>query len=601
MEVAIAAWRRLWNSGRSQDGERDENVVEDQRRRTRKRKKKKQRKTKRKTTTRQQQQLYQQTLQGENQDLADGETFGDTMGDVHERFFRVGLHNIQRLPKDKRNGKSRTLVETIKNKQFDAMMMTEVGLCWPKVPSTDQWHERVQGVFQDSRTCFAFNDTELEDTELSQWGGVGICTTGDLTKFQKGSGKDATGLGRWTWTTLEGKQNHRVQIISVYRPVDGDGPQTVFAQHKRFFQREQGLNRDPRTAFYKDLYEQMIPWLDDGDHIILGIDANEDVRTGDTKEFCRSLGLKDMILDRHKSLSPPATCDKNTNREPIDAIFATAGLTAKFGGYLAYGDGTPSDHRILWVDIDYSVLGYDNPISSPKNIRRLHTRDPRLVEKYNLRVEKALRSTGLLDRLQKIKQEALELGWSDELQEEYNRISTLNTQLRKNIERSIRKLRMGAIPWSPRLQVYRDKIEIWQMLLKKRSGRKISNRKLRRLLCKSDIDGAYELNLVQLSAKLDEAFREYKQAKKNALVWREDSFQSLAEARAKRNGTEVEAELKQLQEQERQKRTHRNIKRMRKKINKTATTMVFTSHEGARVAVTDKEKIEEACTVENNA
>jgi hypothetical protein len=53
------------------------------------------------------------------------------------------------------------------SQELDIFLMTEVGLCWPKVFAYDQWNESI----------FISNKTELEHTTQIQHGGVGICAT----------------------------------------------------------------------------------------------------------------------------------------------------------------------------------------------------------------------------------------------------------------------------------------------------------------------------------------------------------------------------------------------------------------------------------------
>jgi hypothetical protein len=48
------------------------------------------------------------------------------------------------------------------------------------------------------------------------------------------------------------------------------------------------------------------------------------------------------------------------------------------------------------------------------------------------------------------------------------------------------------------------------MLLKKRKGRRISNRKLRRLLLRTDIVDAFNLNISQVEDKLNKSYQDYK-------------------------------------------------------------------------------------------
>jgi hypothetical protein len=45
-------------------------------------------------------------------------------------------------------------------------------------------------------------------------------------------------------------------------------------------------------------------------------------------------------------------------------------------------------------------------------------------------------------------------------EQEFNSIQALQTALRKEIEKELRRLRMGGISWSPKLQRYRDQIEL---------------------------------------------------------------------------------------------------------------------------------------------
>ena len=73
--------------------------------------------------------------------------------------------------------------------------------------------------------------------------------------------------------------------------------------------------------------------------------------------------MREAILSRHSTLSPPATCAKNECRQPIDAIFVTPGLQAYAAGYFPFGEGCPSDHRLLWLDLTFSdAFGYESPV-----------------------------------------------------------------------------------------------------------------------------------------------------------------------------------------------------------------------------------------------
>jgi hypothetical protein len=96
-------------------------------------------------------------------------------------------------------------------------------------------------------------------------------------------------------------------------------------------------------------------WMDEGDQLIIGIDANEDVCTGATAEFFQTRGLRYAILDKHSQSSPPATHNRNNQRQPtIDGLFVTPGLQAVAAGYSPFGVGCPSDQRVLWAGFIYT-------------------------------------------------------------------------------------------------------------------------------------------------------------------------------------------------------------------------------------------------------
>ena len=136
-------------------------------------------------------------------------------------------------------------------------------------------------------------------------------------------------------------------IISAYRPVHSQGLETVFAQHKHHHSKH--LTHDPREDIPQQLHALITNWLTEGEEIILCMDVNDDIGQHCIKQFSNSLGLSNIIQSRHTN--PPATCDKNNQQQPIDTILISPGLTPVSSGYLPFGKGCPSDHRVLWFDI----------------------------------------------------------------------------------------------------------------------------------------------------------------------------------------------------------------------------------------------------------
>jgi hypothetical protein len=149
---------------------------------------------------------YQQTqMNGANLDQNDVEFYGDEQHEKRPNTFRVGLHNIYNLSEDRRTSKSRQLIDYIVQKSYDCFLMAEIGLNWRKIGANDRWFERIWGKLQTSRSIFAHNVTEPQITKVLQPGGVGIIATDQVTHRIIATGKDPTGLGRWCWMLLQGR------------------------------------------------------------------------------------------------------------------------------------------------------------------------------------------------------------------------------------------------------------------------------------------------------------------------------------------------------------------------------------------------------------
>ena len=95
-----------------------------------------------------------------------------------------------------------------------------------------------------------------------------------------------------------------------------------------------GRDIDPREAVLEDLGTKITEWRNNGEHIILQMDANEDVRSGNLQNMLRELGMQEAILKLHIDSQPPKTCRSNTRREPINGIFTTPGIKPSAGATL---------------------------------------------------------------------------------------------------------------------------------------------------------------------------------------------------------------------------------------------------------------------------
>jgi hypothetical protein len=184
--------------------------------------------------------------------------------------------------------------------------------------------------------------------------------------------------------------------------------------------------------------------MDEGDQLIIGIDANKDVRTGATAEFFQTLRMREAILDKHSQSSPPATHNRNTQQQPIDGLFVTPGLQA------VAADTPPSGLDVPLTTVFYGPilptlmrLGFLIPLWLVGGLAASTNKNPWLVEKYVQQLQKQLVHSGLAKRLFALELCATQQGWSTLLQDEYDDIQASHLKLRRRIKLKLRKLRMG--------------------------------------------------------------------------------------------------------------------------------------------------------------
>jgi hypothetical protein len=175
-----------------------------------------------------------------------------------------------------RDSKNTKFFNYINQNDYDAYAMAEVGLYWTSLFSEDQWADRTVTSFLAERSVFGYNCKEPPtDRQGKQYGGTGIMCVNESAHRVTHRGIGSSGLGRWSWIQLQGKDGISVRFISAYRPVLSNETGPVYQQHKRHFRLKQ-TGREPRAAFFEDLFESIKEWLSLGDQIILGMDANED-------------------------------------------------------------------------------------------------------------------------------------------------------------------------------------------------------------------------------------------------------------------------------------------------------------------------------------
>ena len=335
----------------------------------------------------------------------DDECWGHTMGNKDDDTIRIIMENINNIPSHKDhnlkldNGK-KWLIEN----DVDVACWIETGVPWHQRHRQERLPELMREDSWDNQITITSNN--IHDTcGKRQFGGTATLLFNHVASTMNGSGSDISGLGRWSWTQLQGKYGIATTIITAYCPCKGNlsSPETVYNQQRRYLM---SLNRDvcPRKAFRTDLSQFIHQRVQKGDQIVLCIDLNEDVNR-DNGPIQQTLLHRNQLTNllKHKHDFPtPATHDRGT--KTIDSIFVSSELIAcKAIGWLPFGSGI-GDHRVAFLDIKLErLICKDKYEIVRQTARRLQLKNQRSVNCYIELCEKDFLKDNFVDKLVNIR------------------------------------------------------------------------------------------------------------------------------------------------------------------------------------------------------
>jgi hypothetical protein len=229
-----------------------------------------------------------------------------------------------------------------------------------------------------------------ENTRRVQEGGTSLLLFGPMVQQYNAteSGRDDTGLERWVVITLSGNDGFTTRIVCGYNPC-GNGrldTGTVYAQHRRFLL-NRGCLECPRVKFRHDLVALLTRWREEGDRLIVCLDANEDIykkAIGKTLTSSEGLAMKEVV-GTYTGKQIGVTYFRGS--KPINGIWAASDVTVTSACIMPAGFGI-GDHRLFVVDLLASSLVGHNPARIARPCaRRLSTKLPGVLRAYNSRLE----------------------------------------------------------------------------------------------------------------------------------------------------------------------------------------------------------------------
>lgn len=362
--------------------------------------------------------MDQVTLRGVNIDATDGEAFSHFYPKYPgDDCLIITFVNAGQMPKTvfrEEGKKARGIAKAFKTSKASIALYVAVDINESKIPFNERFDQRMRRISPGSRS-FLTNNTVTSSNSWCNPGGTAITIDGNFWAHMTldGYGKDLMGLGRWNWIRLRGANGIKTRFILAYRPCESkEGTSTVWTQQVNYFRDSCDIaSPNPRQLFDKDLLDLIDKWLELGDVIVLGIDMNEDVCTGDLAYQLKERGLHNAILSRHSEFSPPATFNGNTKRTPVDAIWCTKGIEIERAGYCPFqgtGPSSPTDgHRMLWIEANnFSLLGKNIPHSTAAiETDCIRSYDPKSVKLYNKLLAEEYNRLGITKLMKNIKKD----------------------------------------------------------------------------------------------------------------------------------------------------------------------------------------------------
>jgi len=185
-------------------------------------------------------------------------------------------------------------------------------------------------------------------------------------------------MGWWVCQRFKCQDQKHLTISTAYqvsqKSTQSVQMDTAFMQQWSFLNTQQVDPVNPRVQFWQDLSAKMQQFQEEGDKIILMVDANSDF---DDVQFLQ-MDTKHKLLDLHSnltSLTPPPE-SYGRRKKKINFILGLLAISQAVvrGGIMDYNNGLKySDHQALFIDMNegrlFSAKGHDS-ITQIRDVRR---------------------------------------------------------------------------------------------------------------------------------------------------------------------------------------------------------------------------------------
>ena len=430
-----------------------------------------------------------------------------------------------------------------------------------------------------------------ENVGRTQEGGTALLCYGSLIEqydFEQ-SGKDDTGLGRWVVMTFRGADGIVTRIVCGYNPCYNNKKQsrTSYQQHRRYFIMTEKDTTCPRKRFREDLIRQLKKWREDGDRLVVCMDANEDIyrkAIGKAMTDPNGLNMKEAIQAfTGKKLG--ATFFRGTTT--IDGLWHTSDVVVVGASVMPCGYGV-GDHRLFVIDfLTSSLVGNTPPSIVRAQARRLNTKIPQAADKYVVNLEKNLLHHKNIQRLGAAHESSIH---KSVVKERVDAIDRETKQYMVHSEKKCRRIKSGKIQFSPESAVWIRRRQVYRSILRYHGG-KIRNRgNLKRAARKCGIKNALQLSLREVRKRLQISRQKCDYYKKHGHRYRRQHLNRRLEAAKVRCDEDAETKILAIIQREKDRSYWRRLNYNMSKPTGRSVRVVQTSDEDGGVTEYDTQR-----------
>ena len=212
----------------------------------------------------------------------------------------------------------------MKTKDVYAICLTETNIDWETPHLVNQFQRILKKTWPKQNIGFCTSASDLEWNSDYKPGGTATALLNNLSSVLIQKVKDPSGIGRWIYATLLGKNNKKTTLFNVYRSgnqrIEDSGTSTVSKQ-QWIIMKQQRRDEHPHHATFTHLIKGIKEKQNHNHEIIVTIDGNEPflLSTRGMTNMCRICRLYDPFTHCHGDVVEEPSRINESNR--IDFIF----------------------------------------------------------------------------------------------------------------------------------------------------------------------------------------------------------------------------------------------------------------------------------------